>query len=87
MKAVLDKVSTTDMGVGALESSEEDIVTIALKMKESTGNDYMNMSIGFKFAIQLIATQYTVESDSFDSDYDAKAEFPSGTVETDKGTT
>ena len=44
-------------------------------MKESAGNEYMNESID-GIAITVVATQDTVESDSFDKDYDAGAEYP-----------
>ena len=45
-------------------------------MQESAGNDYKGLSIGADFSIQLVATQYTNESDSFGSDYDANAGYP-----------
>lgn len=57
-----------------LKSSET--ITIALKMRETAGNEYQNLSIGTDFSIQLLATQYTYEPDSFDDQYDAAAEFP-----------
>jgi len=57
-----------------LKSSET--ITIALKMKESAGNEYQNKSIGTDFSIQLIATQWTYENDSFDDQYDADAVMP-----------
>lgn len=50
-------------------------ITIALHMQESAGNEYQGLSIGTDFSIQLLATQYTSESDSFDNTYDAGAEF------------
>lgn len=50
-------------------------VTIALKMKESAGNEYQNLSVGDGFAVQLLATQYTEESDAFGSLYDTGATF------------
>ena len=47
---------------------------IALKMQESAGNEYMLMELG-EFDIQILATQYTYESDSFDELYDVNAEY------------
>ena len=44
-------------------------------MKESAGNDYMNESID-GIAITVVATQDTVESDSFGKTYDKDAEYP-----------
>jgi len=70
---VLANLSTT--GSGSLLADESDTITIALKMQESAGNEYQNLSIGTKFAVQLLATQYTYEGDSFDNQYDKDAEF------------
>ena len=61
---------------GSLSAGTSDTITIALKMREDAGNDYQNKSIGADFSIQLIATQYTEEEDSFDDQYDADAKYP-----------
>ena len=45
-------------------------VTIALKMRESAGNEYQDMAIGTDFSVQLLATQWTYEEDTFDNKYD-----------------
>ena len=58
---------------GNLKAGDADTITIALKMQESAGNDYQNKSIGADFSIQLIATQYTYEEDSFNDQYDVNA--------------
>ena len=55
---------------------QETNLTIALKMQEEAGNEYQNLSIGSDFAVQLLATQYAYEEDSFGKDYDANAVFP-----------
>ena len=55
---------------GALEANTYDVVTIALKMQESAGNEYQGLSIGSDFSVVLMATQDNVESDSFDENYD-----------------
>lgn len=51
-------------------------VTIAFKMRESAGNEYMNKSISTDFSVVLLATQYTYEEDSFGIDYDENAMYP-----------
>lgn len=58
---------------GSLLAGERETLTLALKMQESAGNEYQNMAIGSDFTIILKATQDTVESDSFDNQYDAGA--------------
>jgi len=60
---------------GELEATKSDIITIALKMQESAGNEYQNLSIGSNFAVQLLATQLTSEYDSFDNQYDVNAAY------------
>ena len=70
---------SADLGVarGNLIAGEADFATIALKMKESAGNDYQGESIGATFDIMLNATQLTHETDGFGSDqYDATAQYP-----------
>lgn len=61
------------------ESTEEiesvKTVTIAFKMRETTGNEYQNKSIGTDFSIQLLATQYTYEEDGLDNQYDYDATY------------
>lgn len=54
-------------------AGDVDTVTIALKMKETADNKYQNLDIGSDFAVQLLATQLTYESDSFDDLYDQNA--------------
>ena len=54
---------------------DADVLTISGKMQESAGNDYMNKSID-GIAITVVATQDTVESDSFGKTYDKDAEYP-----------
>ena len=67
-----------DVAMGAeqhLAAGESSAFTIKGHMWESAGNEYMNESID-GIAITVVATQNTVESDSFDKDYDADAEYP-----------
>lgn len=61
---------------GKLLAGENDTITLALKMQEEAGNKYKNKSLGTTFSVQLLATQLTAESDSFDDQYDADAEYP-----------
>ncbi len=53
--------------------TDEDFASIVLHMKEEAGNEYQNLSIGANFKIQILATQYTYEEDSWDEQYDADA--------------
>lgn len=53
-------------------TNTEDYATIVLKMQESANNDYQGKTIG-EFDINLVATQYTYEEDSFDEKYDEDA--------------
>ena len=63
-------------GTGSLIAGDSDVITLALVMQESAGNEYMNKSIGAEFTVQVLATQYTSEEDSFGNQYDADAEYP-----------
>ena len=79
-----------ESGNGTLEADTADTITIALKMQESAGNEYMNKSIGSDFSIQLVATQLVSENDSFGNDYDVDATYPeigSATIEENSGAT
>ena len=52
-----------------------DTLTIKGHMQESAGNEYQNMSIE-GISITVVATQDTVENDSFGNTYDANAVYP-----------
>ena len=60
---------------GTLNANEFAYLGIALKMQETAGNEYQGMSLGGAFDIQILATQYTAEDDSFDDQYDENAPF------------
>ncbi len=63
-----------ESGTGYLAKGESDTITIALKMQESAGNEYQELSLcEGGFSIQLLATQAPAESDSFGDDYDKSA--------------
>ena len=65
-----------DLTEGHLTAGQQgDAFTIKGHMQESAGNDYMNESID-GIAITVVATQDTVESDSFGKTYDKDAEYP-----------
>ena len=68
---VLDGMGET--ASGALLAGSNDTVTIVLKMQENAGNEYQDKSIGTDFSIELVATQFTYEEDSFDDQYDVSA--------------
>ena len=80
-----------DVAMGAeqhLAAGESSAFTIKGHMWESAGNEYMNESID-GIAITVVATQDTVESDSFNNTYDASATYPVvavGDVNTDGDT-
>ncbi len=65
--------SVGDTATGNLKAGEKHVVTLALKMRESAGNEYQNLSIGTSFAVRVIATQLASEFDSFDNQYDVDA--------------
>lgn len=58
-----------------LHPSGEVIMTVALNMLTTAGNEYQNQDSG-KFTITALATQAPFEEDSFGKDYDANAEYP-----------
>ena len=58
---------------GKLFAGTADTITIALKMREEAGNEYMKKSIGTSFSIQLLATQ---APDGENDQYDADATYP-----------
>lgn len=74
-------LANTDLAKGHIAGKKDNVVssdmaTIALKMREDAGNEYQGKGIGSDFAIQLVATQYTAEADSFDDQYDQGALYP-----------
>ena len=60
---------------GTMQSGDEKSLKIALHMQESAGNEYQSLSVGDIY-INLVATQWTYEGDSFDDQYDNESEFP-----------
>ena len=76
-----------DVAMGAeqhLAAGESNEFTIKGHMKESAGNEYMDLTIS-GISITVYATQYTYESDSFNNQYDKNAAYK-GTQEFTEGT-
>ena len=69
---------------GTLEAKESANLGIALKMRETAGNEYQNRTIG-AFDIKILATQYTFEEDSFNDQYDKDAAYPATNMEVSTG--
>ena len=59
----------------SLAANDSTTLTISGHMKEDAGNEHQGLSID-GIGITVVATQDTVESDSFGNDYDATAEYP-----------
>ena len=76
-----------DVAMGAeqhLKAGQSNEFTIKGHMKESAGNEYMDLTIS-GISITVYATQDTVESDSFNNQYDKSAAYK-GTQEFTEGT-
>ena len=65
-----------DTTKGELAAQEFAYLGIALKMQETAGNEYQGLSLGGAFDIQIVATQFTAEEDSFGNDFDTNATYP-----------
>ena len=68
-------VGSTDVNANDNSPRGEISYCVVLKMQETAGNEYQDLSVGNGFALQLLATQYTWENDSFDHLYDDDADF------------
>ena len=65
-----------NLAEGHLTAGQQgDAFTIKGHMQDTAGNDYQNLTID-GIGINVVATQDTVESDSFHNQYDADAEYP-----------
>ena len=76
---VLSEMGTT--ASGDLLAGNGHTITLALKMRETAGNEYQDLSIGSTFSVQLLASQLTYEEDTFDDQYDKEAAWD-GTIPT-----
>ena len=72
LREVVESTVSDAYVYGELLANDEAYATIALKMRETAGNEYQDLTFG-EFDINLIATQLTSESDSFDNQYDKDA--------------
>ena len=77
MVGTLDKFIDTlsDTTYGDLLPEQSAYLGIALKMQESAGNEYQNLTLG-EFDIRIVATQMSYEKDDLGTDYDNSAEWP-----------
>ena len=61
---------------GQLLAREENVVSIVLRMQTTAGNAYQGLDVGDIY-VNLVATQWNYEKDSFDNpDYDKDSTFP-----------
>ncbi|MBE6640743.1 MAG: hypothetical protein E7619_04075 [Ruminococcaceae bacterium] len=71
LRSFISGIETTT--VGEIEPNDTknayEALGIAFKMQETAGNDYQNQTLG-AFDIQILATQLSAETDSFDNKYD-----------------
>ena len=74
LASFIDTMESTTYG--SLKANESAYLGLALKMQEEAGNEYQGLDLAGAFDIMVLATQDTVESDSFGNQYDANAEFP-----------
>lgn len=66
--------ATTIGNIAANETRDAyEAMGIAFKMQETAGNEYQGQNLGGSFDIHIVATQDTVETDSFDKMYDEGA--------------
>lgn len=72
---MLPSVATpnAELPVGVTASTGAEEFCIVLHMQEDAGNEYQQCGIEKGFVLQLTATQYTYEKDSFGHDYDTEA--------------
>ena len=73
LREFVNTIETTTYG--NLEAGESAYLGLALKMQENAGNEYQGLDLGGVFDIMILATQLDSESDSFDNQYDADADF------------
>lgn len=73
LREFIDGFITKTKGELNATDSKVAYLGIALHMQESAGNKYQGLDLGGTFDIKILATQNTVEEDSFDNQYDAGA--------------
>jgi predicted ribosomally synthesized peptide with SipW-like signal peptide len=73
-------LGTSSALTGNLEAKKDDTFAIVVYMPETTGNEANHNAAGapsIKVGVNVAAKQYTKESDSYDDQYDANAEYAS----------
>lgn len=70
-----DGSSNVELPAGAEAYTGEVTVCLALHMQETAGNEYQNLSVGEGLSVQLLATQYTYENDTFNNQYDNESDY------------
>lgn len=73
LKAFLEGLETSTYGT--LKKDEEAYLTLVLQMDEDAENKYQGAKLGGEFDICIVATQASIESDSFGSDYDENSAY------------
>ncbi|MEE3403951.1 MAG: InlB B-repeat-containing protein [Acutalibacteraceae bacterium] len=63
-----------------MPGNKEAVITLALKMQETAGNEYQNKEVNTGLTVKLFATQYTAEEDTFDNQYDKLATYDADNV-------
>ncbi|MDR1628917.1 MAG: M73 family metallopeptidase [Oscillospiraceae bacterium] len=67
-------------GYGGVDYTSTETFTLAIKMKETAGNEYQGKSVSFD--VDVVATQFNYENDGFGNpDYDQTAPYPLRLVE------
>lgn len=74
LKEFVNGIETTTYG--SLKAEETADLGLALVMRTEAGNEYQGLDLGGDIRLNIVATQDTVESDSFDDQYDKDASYP-----------
>lgn len=78
--AVASGVLLPDGATDPAYQSGETVICLSFHMQETAGNEFQDESIGDAFGINLYATQFAYENDSFGNSYDDNAEWPDMTM-------
>lgn len=76
---LLPKGTTPSGTEAATTAVGEQVMMVALTMRESAGNEYQNLSVG-NIYVNLIATQFSYEGDSLGNDYDNNSQWPNNII-------
>ncbi len=77
LSQTIAKGDEMDSEFNLLPGESEDYGTVELMMQTTAGNDYQGLTLN-SIAVTVLATQATQEHDSYNSSYDASAQFPDG---------